>query len=506
MLNNRQDTSSFQAPAPPPSQGIAAARRGQYRFSDHFGISKPQSQLDFVDIPLDTDVSLYVDPYALSVSPNDWLRECGNVVVNFFEDFLAAIRDGDEGKVMSLISNLHEPNDAHLGLSLGRPAGRGWGGKQGHLLLLTLKNSTAVRSGRLRDLSDIELLMPGIGSDKISDLTLNVIRGELVAYTEEQCRLYNVPTERINSGLYWDYENKRWASRYADLPVYQDRRIVLVPKAAVRARLVPSYEEFYSRFVLDFLSAEHLKANDSLVTLLKNGTGRVYKSDLKNRYPLSKEFLFKFTQEHPEVLQAYKETLPEKAKPIEALDIESRQQVPRPATSDPDTGLERLPAGRECAGRYHTAILGLLTEIFYPSLTHPVKEQEVDDGRKRIDILFSNSAEEGFFSRLVHSHKIHCPYVSVECKNYTEDPQNPELDQLMGRFSRKRGRFGILVCRNIHDPQVLLKRLQDVVNNTEGVIIVLDDADITALHKLKRLGKRSELNEHLEAKLRPILM
>jgi hypothetical protein len=452
----------------------ATGRRGQYRFSDHFGISKPQSQLDFVDIPLDTDVSLYVDPYALSVSPNDWLRECGNIVVNFFEYFLAAIRDGDDQKVMSLISNLHEPNDAHLGLSLGRPAGRGWGGKQGRLLFSTLKNSAAVRSGTLRDLSDIELLMPGIGSDKISDLTLNVIRGELVAYTEEQCQLYNIPTERINSGLYWDYENKVWASRYADLPVYQDRRIVLVPKAAVRARLVPSYEEFYNRFVLDFLSAEHLKANDSLVTLLKNGSGKVYKSDLKNRYPLSKEFLFKFTQEHPEVLQAYKDTLPEKAKPIEALDIEFRQQVPRLAGPDPDTSLEQIPGGRECAGRYHTAILGLLTEIFYPYLTHPVK--------------------------------IHCPYVSVECKNYAEDPHNPELDQLMGRFSRKRGKFGILVCRKVHDPQTLLKRLRDVVNNTEGAIIVLEDADIAALHKHKRLGQKSELNDYLEGKLRPILM
>ena len=53
---------------------------------------------------------------------------------------------------------------------------------------------------------------------------------------------------------------------------------------------------------------------------------------------------------------------------------------------------------------------------------------------------------------------------------------------------------------------MLLKRLQDVVNNTEGVIIVLDDTDIVALHNLKRLGKKSEQNEYLEAKLRPILM
>jgi hypothetical protein len=44
---------------------------GQRRFSDYFGISKGQSQLDFVDVPLDTDIELYVDPYALHISPVD---------------------------------------------------------------------------------------------------------------------------------------------------------------------------------------------------------------------------------------------------------------------------------------------------------------------------------------------------------------------------------------------------------------------------------------------------
>jgi hypothetical protein len=481
--------------------------RGQYRFSDHFKINKPQSQLDFVDIPLDTDVSLYLDPYALSVSGNDWLRECGNIVVNFFEHFLSVIRNGNEEAAMKVISNLHEPNDIHLGVSLGRPSGRGWGGKQGIQLYETLKESSAVKSGLLKDLSDIELLMPGIGSDKISDLTANVIRGELVAYTEEQCQLYAITTERVNSGLYWDPENKHWASRYAELPVYRESRIVLVPKDAVRVRLVPDYEEFYNRFVLDFLSAEHLSANDSLVTLLKNGNAKVFRKDLKGKYRLSKDFLFEFTKQHPEVLKAYKQTLPDKAKPLNDVSIEDRQQAPRDvAPTDGQLKLEQIPAGVKDAGLYHQTILGLLTEIFYPWLTHPVKEQPIDDGRKRIDILFTNSADEGFFSRLVQIHKVHCPYIAVECKNYTEDPNNPELDQLSGRFSRKRGRFGLLVCRKIDDEAKLLKRLQDVVNNTEGVIICLQDSDVTILIDLKRSGKVKEISAYLEEKLKPILM
>jgi len=460
-------------------------KRGQYRFSDHFKLGKQQSQLDFVDIPLDTDVSLYVDPYALSVSGDDWLRECGNIVVNFFDYFLRVIKANDEAKAMAVIANLHEPNDMHLGVSRGRPSGRGWGGKQGRMLYDRLRMSAAVRTGSLRDLTDIELLMPGIGSDKISDLTINVLRGEFVAYTEEQCHLLGIPTQRINSGLYWNYEATRWESRYANLPVYKNGRIVLVPKVAVRVRLVPDYEEFYNKFVLDFLSAEHLKANDSLVTLLKNGKSKVYKMDLKNQYKLSKELLYEFTTRHPEVLSAYKKSIRTKGVPITNSEIEKQQRAPRVHGVYGDKELRNIPAGTESATAYHDFILGALTEIFHPWLTHPKKEQPVDEGRKRIDIVYNNSSGSGFFSRLVHMHKILCPYVNVECKNYVEDPANPELDQLQGRFSRKRGKFGILVCRQVHDPGRMLKRLQDVVNNTEGVIIVLEDSDISHLLSLK---------------------
>jgi hypothetical protein len=77
---------------------------------------------------------------------------------------------------------------------------------------------------------------------------------------------------------------------------------------------------------------------------------------------------------------------------------------------------------------------------------------------------------------------------------------------LIGRFSRKRGRFGILVCRKIDDEARLLKRLPDVVNNTEGVIICLQDKDVMTLFDLKRRGKLKELSGYLDEKLNPILM
>ena len=55
--------------------------------------------------------------------------------------------------------------------------------------------------------------------------------------------------------------------------------------------------------------------------------------------------------------------------------------------------------------------------------------------------LYSNIAHKGFFNYI----GLHYPVANViiECKNYTGDPVNPELDQLAGRFSPSRGVFGI---------------------------------------------------------------
>src|ERR1700733_2603671 len=80
------------------------------RFSNHFQINKRQSELDFVDILIDTDIRLYIDPFALSVEDDDWSKECSDLVVGFFEDLVASIRGGNLSRAGDLLSNLHEPN------------------------------------------------------------------------------------------------------------------------------------------------------------------------------------------------------------------------------------------------------------------------------------------------------------------------------------------------------------------------------------------------------------
>ena len=146
-----------------------ALSRGQKdAFLRSFPVGMSQSQLDFVDIPVETDIPLFVDPYAMHISSQDWLRECGNAVVDYFQTLIEAIKADKTKAVMQLLDNFHEPNETHLGLSPGRPSGRGWGPKKAKELYEILKRSDAVRSGDLKDLGDYEMFVPGIGPDKIS--------------------------------------------------------------------------------------------------------------------------------------------------------------------------------------------------------------------------------------------------------------------------------------------------------------------------------------------------
>ena len=81
-----------------------------------------------------------------------------------------------------------------------------------------LAEARQFRAAGCKILGDFQLLVPGIGSDKISDLAINVIRGELAAYTNEQCYLYGIPTEHVPAGVFWNPEQRRWEAHFANFP------------------------------------------------------------------------------------------------------------------------------------------------------------------------------------------------------------------------------------------------------------------------------------------------
>jgi hypothetical protein len=482
----------------------------EHRFSDHFKLGRSQYELDFVDVPLDTDIALFVDPYAFEVISDPFFDECHDLIVDFFSEIIASIRSGNLSRAENLLNHLHEPNDTRLGLSRGNPNGKAMGRFYTKRLLQALTKSRAVKTGLLRDISDCELFIPNVSNDRVSDMTTNIVRGKLVDYTQQQCRLYAVPMQNIPAGMYWDGNDKRWQSAYAELPVYNGRRILLVPKLGVRHHLEADHYQYYNHFVLNYLQAEHLRANSSLVEVLQNGKRRVTKKRLKEKYPINhKEFLFEFSRDHPEILRKYKASLHKDCPKSELTDaeIEMHQREDRPFDIPSVCArLDKTRPGQSDASSYHDQIIGILTFIFSGSLRSPAKEAPINAGLKKIDICFTNRARSGFFDALNRHHRILCPKVFFECKNYSDDPQNPEFDQIAMRLSDKRGQFGAIVCRTITDRKKVLARCRAIVNDRRDYVIVLDDQDVKQLMFLKEKKDENAIDDYLERKLDDLLM
>jgi hypothetical protein len=94
----------------------------------------------------------------------------------------------------------------------------------------------------------------------------------------------------------------------------------------------------------------------------------------------------------------------------------------------------------------------------------------------------------------------------VECKNYSREVANPELDQMGGRFSPNRGKVGLIVCRSIDNMDTFLARCSDTYRDQRGIILPLVDADLIALLEEVKAGKRVPDEDLLQERLRQVAL
>lgn len=441
--------------------------------SEYFNLRKTQAELDFVNVEVFGDNKLFVDPFAISQRLDPLGRACHSTIIEFFTRVLEALRTGNEQLALELLSHLREPNETRLGYSADEPRGAGIGEDQSQALFLAIKDSSAIRTGFISSLEECELLIPRINRDKISDLTTNIIRKHLCAYTFKQCDLLGIPTQMLPLPPVFNEEQNQWESQYHNLPIVDGQPLLLVPKVFVR--FVPAYnhDKYYRHYVVNYLQAEALSASSSLVKTLKNGKRVVYKKDIEAKFPCTKGFLYDFSREHPEILGEYRADLEEieRSGQLVEVTVEEETTIARALLQV----LRSVHPGPENASTYHSLMIGVLEFLFFPSLLNPEKEREIHEGRKRIDIVMENGARIGIFSRLHQIRHIPCPFIALECKNYGREVGNPELDQLTGRFSPRRGKVGFLCCRGFRNRDLFIQRCRDTFSDDRGLAVPLDD-------------------------------
>ncbi|RTN89261.1 hypothetical protein [Enterobacter sp. WCHEn090032] len=467
------------------------------RFSEFFGVKRNQSELDFVDVPLDTDIEVFLDPAAIKSLNSPWGNELSSHLQNYFETVLKLIKNGEDVRAQNLLSCLNERNEYHLGYSSGKSRGHGFGEGAAKTVWGALTKSKAAKSGLLQDLEDTALLIEGIGTDMISDAVSNILRGPLIKYTQDICNYYGIKlTDNVPSGPIWNPREEKWEQGYVSLPMTNEGKVILVPKIIVRHQITYQHDEYYRHFLLPEMQKQHLRAGSELVQLLRNGKHRVTKKSLMEKYGKDKLAIVEQTLKYPHVLDEYrvrKNDAP--SEPLPHSDFaEMENESPKVDFQPFIDELKSIVPGRDDATKYEDLIEKLFSILFYPSFCHPTKQHKIHDGRKRIDISYCNEATFGFFKWI----GLHYPssMIYIECKNYGKEVGNPELDQLSGRFSISRGKVGILVCRSIENKEKLYQSCKDTAKDDRGYILPLDDEDILMLIE-EYQTKNDQLFPHL---------
>jgi len=203
---------------------------------------------------------------------------------------------------------------------------------------------------------------------------------------------------------------------------------------------------------------------------------------------------------------------PEKVGPkLLTKSAKSKLNIPNPEELRDEalyiTALETLPKGTHPT-EYQNLIAAVLIKLFVPPLSNPRLEVDLNDGLERLDMMLTNSAENGFFGKFSQRYRVPSPFILIECKNYTNEIANTEIAQLNGRFKARWGKFGIIAYRmdtSKDSRKELVKRCRThITDENPNYILCLNDKDF--IEMLNRKISGDSIDEYLFEKMEELIV
>lgn len=208
-------------------------------FSDVFSV-QPEVLEEYgaFDVALVNDLPLFVDPFLLYDSKNPVYRELHDGIIKYlcFLRDRAVAGELTPGSISQWLL-FKEIKQNWLGFSKTGNAGTGLGPDFARALARNLTtafkdfgNETISHGSHLEKLG---LLSGGVGRDHLSDFTTNLIKSNLLEYTQAFTLAYVRPEQRTRcrvDRVRFDYDTQRWQADYFVLPVVNGDYVILTPK------------------------------------------------------------------------------------------------------------------------------------------------------------------------------------------------------------------------------------------------------------------------------------
>lgn len=290
-------------------------------FTTHFMIPSPET-VEFFDIPLDEDAEAFICPFL--IANNRDIAFCEALYRQnsaFFQNLNRSyIMHNDHSNALAFLSHLHEPNEYHLGYS-DENKGKAISGGKADEIFTALRNNRSARQGSsiTNEAHNVLLLVDGIGQDIMSDVIANVCRDRFAVFTYQQCLKYSIPMSIVELH-YYDMVARKWEFQEFQLPIYEGKPIILVPKKIIAGHR--AYSDLYNWFIAkNYLATDILNNRiaqgeiDKFTTTLQDGTKKaiiklIYKTYRKPKQDLV-DFVLAYQGSLSEFLDYAKDNYPE---------------------------------------------------------------------------------------------------------------------------------------------------------------------------------------------------
>lgn len=277
-----------------------------YNISNYFNIGDQQPELEFVDIRLDRDNPLFLDPRLIEMNNDDLSRKMLERINVFWAELFKAIKAKNKPKIYQILGGLKEPNETRLGYAFSN-RGNSVADKLKPELVEALRRNIAIMTGVLSHFCDVEFVVENISSDRISDITTKIVKEVLIEFTQEQCRKVDnpIPMKQVWQDDIFNHTTVTWERKKVELPIYFGKPIIFVPKNCVRLEGMAgqNFKCFY-RFAV-----RHFIANDPnmLEDVSPSGKdGEIRLRDIQSKYPISKESIANWVVKYGKLLVDFK--------------------------------------------------------------------------------------------------------------------------------------------------------------------------------------------------------
>lgn len=196
-----------------------------------------------VDISLVCDIPLFVDPMLIFNSEKEPYKKLHEDIIHYFHFLYTKAKQGLNKKEISAWFNFSEVPNNWLGYSLVGNKGLALGGTYANFLYKNIDFIIDTHGvSKSQHIEKVMLLYEGSGKDKISDLTVNLIKGFLCEYTEAFSKKHISP-EFLDSfpvdRACFNYETESFVSKEYVLPYVYDERgrkeyVLLTPSDILR--------------------------------------------------------------------------------------------------------------------------------------------------------------------------------------------------------------------------------------------------------------------------------